>query len=133
MIGNSKWTSVSIKPPEDEGLVLVCRDNGLVEMASVYFYYGKLYFSQEATHGKVLFWQPRPKLPRFFIKERIKMLVEQHGYNISTLAEKMGVHNQSVSCWLRGDYLPNKTNMIKLCEALGCSMEELEGDCERLY
>ena len=41
------------------------------------------------------------------------------------LAEKMGVHENTIRRWETGDFEPRSNDLLKLCEILGCTETEL--------
>ena len=41
------------------------------------------------------------------------------------LAEKMGVHENTIRRWEAGDFEPRSNDLLKLCEILGCTETEL--------
>ena len=41
------------------------------------------------------------------------------------LADRMGVHENTIRRWEAGDFEPRSNDLIKLCEILGCTEAEL--------
>ena len=61
--------------------------------------------------------------------ERLKQLRKDAGLTQDSIAEKLGVHNQTVSKWERGLLQPDISLLGNLADALGVSMEKLL-DCK---
>lgn len=57
----------------------------------------------------------------------MRILRERTGKNQRQLGEEIGVTDQTVSNWEKGNSNPrlDPVGMLKLCRALGCTLEEL--------
>lgn len=55
----------------------------------------------------------------------------KNGYTQTELAEKLNIHQTTVSHWEMGEDNPSLKNLRKLCNLFGCTMEELltEEEC----
>ena len=67
--------------------------------------------------------------------EKLKQLRKDAGLTQDSIAEKLGVHNQTVSKWERGLLQPDISLLGNLADALGVSMEKLLDckECERTF
>ena len=61
------------------------------------------------------------------IEERLKKLRKSAGLTQTELADRMGVHPQTISKWERGISQPDISQLAALASALGVSIEELFG------
>lgn len=59
------------------------------------------------------------------IGNRIKELRYNKGIKVRDIVESLGVSENSVMKWQRGDCLPSMDNLYLLCKMLGTSMEYL--------
>ncbi len=59
------------------------------------------------------------------IGNRIKGLRYNKGIKVRDIVESLGVSENSVMKWQRGDCLPSMDNLYLLCKMLGTSMEYL--------
>lgn len=57
--------------------------------------------------------------------KRMQGLISQHGGNVSAFAQKLEVSPPTVTRWIKGEADPSRTNLIKISEALGVSLEWL--------
>ncbi len=59
------------------------------------------------------------------VGNRIKELRYNKGIKVRDIVESLGVSENSVMKWQRGDCLPSMDNLYLLCKMLGTSMEYL--------
>lgn len=57
--------------------------------------------------------------------KRMKMLISKHGGSISAFAQKLEVAPPTVTRWVKGEADPSRTNLIKISDVLGVSLEWL--------
>ena len=68
---------------------------------------------------------PRKTNDSRIAKERMRL-----GLTQAQLAEKIGVQRAQLSIWERGVCAPKMSNLLKLSQVLGCSIEALIGGQE---
>ena len=56
---------------------------------------------------------------------RLEAAREARGWSRQELADAVGVHYQTIGYLERGEYSPSLTLALRLCEVLGCGVEEL--------
>ena len=61
------------------------------------------------------------------IGDLIREKRQARGFTKQMLAEKTGIHINTISNWERGAFCPNILNCIDLADALGCTLDELFG------
>ena len=59
--------------------------------------------------------------------ERLHDLLAQRQWTQTKLAKMTGLHIQAIYKFIKGDRSPSFLNAIKLCHALGCSLDYLAG------
>ena len=64
------------------------------------------------------------------VGQRIKFYRKEKGYTQSDLAEIIGVSTQAVSKWETDSGLPDISQVLPLCKALGASADKLLGLCD---
>lgn len=55
----------------------------------------------------------------------LHLLMKRHGLTARMLAKKLDCHESNVSAWLKGRYTPRLDYIVKLCQILRCSADEL--------
>lgn len=63
--------------------------------------------------------------PRITNNSPIARMRIERGLTQAQLAARIGVHKNRVCDWERGKFKPNCANLINLCAALECSMDDL--------
>ncbi|WKS99759.1 helix-turn-helix domain-containing protein [Gallibacterium salpingitidis] len=72
----------------------------------------------------------KPNIYDLGFSKRMEILIEEHGGSIATFAQKLDVSPPTVARWLKGQADPTRTNMIKISQATGVSLEWLAtGNC----
>jgi len=61
------------------------------------------------------------------IGKRIKDLLERNDMKQKELAEKVGIHEVSMSRYINGDHTPNPEILVKIANVLGVSVDYLLG------
>jgi len=60
------------------------------------------------------------------LKIRIKEVARQiRGWSLYRLAKELGLPQQTVYSWANGRTQPSYDNMDRLCESIGCTIDEL--------
>lgn len=67
----------------------------------------------------------KPNIYDLGFSKRMEILIEEHGGSIATFAQKLDVSPPTVARWLKGQADPTRTNMIKISQATGVSLEWL--------
>lgn len=64
--------------------------------------------------------------------QRLHILMDDKGITAYRLSKELGVHQTTISNWLRGKTVPNITYLKKIADALGVSLSHLIGYEEEL-
>ena len=64
------------------------------------------------------------------LEDRIKFLMDKEGIDRDTLAEKTGLHAETIARYIRGDRVPNVEILVKMAKALNSSASYLLGETE---
>lgn len=59
--------------------------------------------------------------------ENIKAEREKHGISVEQVADVLGVHQNTVRGWERGEFEPTSRNLVQLSTLYGCSADYLLG------
>ena len=59
--------------------------------------------------------------------QRLHILMDDKGITAYRLSKELGVHQTTISNWLRGKTVPNITYLKKIADALGVSLSHLIG------
>ena len=57
--------------------------------------------------------------------ENLKRIRKEKGMTVFQLAEKAGIEDNAIYKWESGRRSPGMWSIVKLCDALGCSADEL--------
>jgi transcriptional regulator with XRE-family HTH domain len=63
--------------------------------------------------------------------DRLRMLRQEHEWTLAELAERSGLHLQSLSRLERGERKPTWKTVVTLAKALGCELNEFLADEDR--
>ncbi len=64
---------------------------------------------------------------QILVKDRIKELMKEYGYNQVRLAEKAGVKQNTISAWLSGKKEPSITSLWLLADCFNVDIDYLVG------
>ena len=56
---------------------------------------------------------------------KLKQIIEDKGVRIEGLADILGINKSTIYRWTNGDREPKVDNIMKLCKALGISIEDI--------
>ncbi|MBO5027496.1 MAG: helix-turn-helix transcriptional regulator [Clostridia bacterium] len=59
------------------------------------------------------------------ISEKLAEAIKQSGMKQTTIAEKIGVRQQQISCYIKGITLPSLDTLSRLCTALDLDANEI--------
>ena len=66
-----------------------------------------------------------------FVKYILSYVKRTKGYQLSYIADRIGVHSSHLSMWIAEDRYPSQERLIKLTRALKCSVKDLYPDVIR--
>lgn len=61
-------------------------------------------------------------------KDKIVVLRKKNNLSQEALAEKLNMSRQAISKWESGNSYPDMNTMLKVCEILNCTLDELLDD-----
>lgn len=67
----------------------------------------------------------KPNIYDLGFAERVNALVQNYGGSIASFAQKLDVSPPTVARWIKGEADPSRTNLIKISEATGVSIQWL--------
>lgn len=70
--------------------------------------------------------------PDVAFRERLNMVVNQHGYTVVKAAEVCGVAKTTMWNWISGGNMPNAYQLAYLCYGLGVSADWIIGLSEEV-
>jgi len=59
------------------------------------------------------------------LKENLEHLIDESGISITNLAKKCGINQQTIHNWLSGQSPKNISQVKKLADYFGCSIEDI--------
>ena len=61
------------------------------------------------------------------IRQRLKELREEKGLTVYALSKQIGIANQVIYQWERGESLPTPESIVKICKFFNCTADFLLG------
>ena len=56
---------------------------------------------------------------------KLKQIIEDKGVRVEGLANSLGINKTTIYRWINGEREPKIDNIMKLCKALGISIEDI--------
>ena len=56
---------------------------------------------------------------------KLKQIIEDKGVRVEGLANSLGINKTTIYRWINGDREPKIDNIMRLCKALGISIEDI--------
>ena len=57
--------------------------------------------------------------------EKLKQIIKDKGVRVEGLADVLGINKSTIYRWINGEREPKIDNIMKLCKALGISIEDI--------